>query len=500
MGRIVATVFFAILIWQLYRLTRDGERETSWALWLPTYWLFIGSSRNLSEWLHLSGGVGGRSVAYTEGSPLDRAVFTLVLALGVIVLLGRAGRVGTILRSNLPILLYFLYCLTSALWSDFPDVAVKRWFKASGDIVMVLILLTDPDWVAALKRILIRLGNVLVPLSLLFSRWYPEYGRSFSHAGEPYWTGVTPEKNALGALCLVYGLAFLYYFLETYREEKSTRRKNLLMAYSVVIVIALYLLDQSRSATALASFFLAGLPMVLIFRYPTFRKPALVHLMVLGSLGVAVSALFFNMGSGMLEEMGRNVTLTGRTAIWQAALSLAESPVVGTGFESFWIGPRYEHMAELTGMYLNQAHNGFLEIYLNLGWIGIALLALVLITAYRRVVTGVRWATPASSLRLAFFMIAISENFTEASFGMAGAVWIGFLVTTMAVPEVPGPSELPLPGLGPAEYLPQGKPEERSIPVPVGRRFARTDFRKSLVPSPSFRRRGNFDRNPGHNR
>jgi len=88
-------------------------------------------------------------------------------------------------------------------------------------------------------------------------------------------------------------------------------------------------------------------------------------------------------------------------------------------------------------------------------------------------------------------MIIICQNFTEASFGMAGAVWIGFLATTMMRPEVA--SESPLP----AEDRAEGKPEERSIPVPV---VARTDFRKSLVPTPSFRRSGNFHRNPGHNR
>jgi exopolysaccharide production protein ExoQ len=479
MGKLIATIFFIGLIWQLFRYTRDEGYHPSKALWIPTYWLFIGSSRNLSEWFHMG---SERSVTYVEGSPLDRAVFILVLALGVIVLLGRARQAGIILRSNLPILLYFLYCLTSVLWSDFPDVAFKRWFKATGDIVMVLVVLTDPDWIAALKRLLVRLGNLLVPLSLLFSRWYPEYGRQFSHAGQPYWSGVTPEKNALGALCLVYGLAFLYYFLQAYREEKGPRRRKLLIAYGIVTMLAVYLLVGSQSATALAGFFLAGVPMVLTFRYSLFRKPLLVHTMVLGALGVAVSALFLNMGSGMLEQMGRNATLTGRTAVWHAALSLAKSPVVGTGFESFWIGPRYEHMAELTGMHLNQAHNGFLETYLNLGWIGIALLALVLITAYLRVVKAVRWMAPVANLRLAFFMITISQNFTEASFGMAGAIWIGFLATTMMRPEVASASPLP------AEDRAEGKPEERSIPVPVGERFARTDLRTSVVPTLSLRR------------
>lgn len=497
MGRMIATVFFVLLIWQLYRWTRDDEARTSKALWLPTFWLFIGSSRNISEWMHMG---ADRSVTYVEGSPLDRAMLSLVLALGVMVLFGRGKRVGELLRSNLPILLYFSYCLISVFWSDFPDVAFKRWFRATGDIVMVLIVLTDPNWTVAIRRLLVRLGNILVPLSLLFSRWYPEYGRQFSHAGKPYWSGVTPEKNALGSLCLVYGLAFLYYFLQAYREEKGTRRRKLLIAYGVATVMALYLLVGSDSATALGCFFLAVVPMVLTFRYSGFRKPALLNIMVLGALGVAASALFLNVGSGMLESMGRNSTLTGRTAVWDAALSLVESPVVGTGFASFWLGPRYHHMAELTGMELNQAHNGYLETYLNLGWIGVALLALILITAYRRVVKRVRWMSPVASLGLAYIMVAILENFTEASFGMAGPVWIGFLMTTMAMPEVTRPSEVPLPGLGPAEDFAEGEPEERSFPVPVGGRFARTDFRKSLVPTPSLRRRGNFHRNPGHNR
>jgi exopolysaccharide production protein ExoQ len=494
MGRMIATVFFVLLIWQLFRWTRDDEARTSKALWLPTFWLFIGSSRNISEWMHLS---YGGSERYLEGNPLDRMVLTLALALGVIVLLSRTRGVGRLLRSNIPILLYFAYCLISVLWSDFPGVAFKRWFRAVGDVVMVLVLLTDPDWVAALRRVLTRLGNLLVPLSILFSRWYPQFGRQFSHAGEPYWSGVAVEKNALGSLCMVFGLAFLYYFLQIYREEKGPRRKGQLIGHGLVLIMAVYLLIGSRSATALASFFLAAVPMVLIFRYRGARRPVFVHTMVLGILGAAACVVFLNVGSGMLTEMGRNATLTGRTAVWRAVLSLAENPVVGTGFESFWLGPRYLHVAELTGMRLNQAHNGYLETYVNLGWIGVALLALVLITAYRRAVQRVRWMSPVASLGLAYLMIAITENFTEASFGMAGPVWIGLLVTTMAMPEVPRPSELPLPGLGSAGELTKGKPEERSIPVPVGALRAHQLSQVSGT-DPIFRRGGNFHRNPGH--
>ena len=328
MGKLIATVFFVLLIAQLYRMTRDEGVKTSKALWIPTYWFFIGLTRNITDWLHMSSSSGSESGQYMEGSPIDRTILTIVLALGMIVVLSRAHKVGMILRSNFPIILYFSYCLVSILWSDFPDIALKRWFRALGDVAMVLIVLTDPDWVAAMRRILTRLGNALIPLSILFSRWYPQFGRQFSHNGTIYWSGVTGEKNELGMLTLVFSLASLYYFMQTYREDRSSRRGKLLTAYAAVVVMGIYLLVGSQSATALATFFLAGIPMVMTFRYKVMRQPIIVHSMVFGSLGVAASALFLNIGSGMLTGLGRDSSLTGRTAVWHAALRLAGSPLV----------------------------------------------------------------------------------------------------------------------------------------------------------------------------
>ncbi|MGB8322375.1 MAG: O-antigen ligase family protein, partial [Candidatus Acidiferrum sp.] len=133
-----------------------------------------------------------------------------------------------------------------------------------------------------------------------------------------------------------------------------------------------------------------------------------------------------------VQGMGRDTTLTGRTRIWHSVLSVAESPLVGTGFESFWIGPRYDQVKESAGIEVNQAHNGYLETYLNLGWIGVGFMGIVLFAGYARIVKAVRNLAPFASLRVAFFMIIITENFTEASFGMAGPVWIAFLLSAMA--------------------------------------------------------------------
>ncbi len=429
----IAFIITLLVIWQLFRLNREENVRTSKALWIPTFWLFIAVSRNVSTWLQYSGGDGGDQ--YIEGSPLDRAVLTAVLALGVIILLGRAQRVGSFFRSNLPILLYLFYCGISVIWSDYPDVSFKRWFRTVGDVVMVLIVLSDPDWLAAVRRLFSRVGFVAAPLSILFIRYFPHLGRSASRGGAPTWTGVATDKNALGMLSLLIGLASIFRFLQLYQDEKGTVRKGQFIALGSLIVMTVYLLWEANSATAFACFFLAGTPMVLTYLFPWARKPLFVNLMVVGALGVSASALFLNVGSGMVESLGRNSTLTGRTDIWRNVLPMVQNPLIGAGYESFWIGPRLERVEKLIDQTINQAHNGYIEVYLNLGWVGITLLGIVLIAAYRRVMSGLRLRTPLASLWLAYFIVAGAYNFTEAGFKMMNPVWITFLLMAMAAPD-----------------------------------------------------------------
>lgn len=442
MVRVSAALICAFVIWELFRLNRgeDAEAQTSKALWIPIFWLFIASSRNVSAWLQYSSGI--QADQYIEGSPLDRAVLTFVLALGVIVLLGRTRRVGSFLQSNLPILLYFAYCGISIVWSDYPDVSLKRWFRSMGDVVMVLVVLTDPNWLVAIKRLLARIGFVIVPLSVLFVRYYPELGRAYSKGGAPSWTGVATDKNALGMLSLLFGLAFMLRFLQLWREE-NPRQTRSLIAYGALTVMTFYLLWEANSVTAFSCYFMAGGPMVLTYLYRWARKPAIINAMVFAVLGVSFSALFLNIGSGMVHDLGRNSTLTGRTDIWHYALGLVQNPLIGAGYESFWIGPRLEEMKILLNQGINQAHNGYIEVYLNLGWIGAGLLVLILVTAYRRIVTSVGRSTPLSNLRLAYFIVAIAYNFTEAGFKMMHPVWIMLLLAIMAAPKVATPDAGP---------------------------------------------------------
>src|SRR5262249_51353637 len=162
----------------------------------------------VSQWLNIGAPVESAG-DYLEGSPTDRAVLFLLMVAGCLVLWKRHLPWSQIFRNNAFITLFFLYCAVSTIWSDFPLVALKRWSKGLGDPIMVLILLTEREPVKAVETVIKRCAYVLIPLSVLFIKYYPDLGRTHSEwSGELYYTGVTTNKNLLGLLCMVSGLLF----------------------------------------------------------------------------------------------------------------------------------------------------------------------------------------------------------------------------------------------------------------------------------------------------
>src|SRR5512147_2200937 len=106
-----ATIVYVIGIVGLFWLVADSRRRTSVALWLPVIWFLINASRPLSFWFGVQ--AARTPDAIQDGSPVDRAIFLALIAVAILVLVGRGARVASILRTNWPILLFITYCLIS---------------------------------------------------------------------------------------------------------------------------------------------------------------------------------------------------------------------------------------------------------------------------------------------------------------------------------------------------------------------------------------------------
>jgi O-antigen ligase len=303
---------------------------------------------------------------------------------------------------------------------------------------MVLVVLTERDWLAAVKQLFARVGFVLIPLSILFMRYFPNLGRSYGDwDGSQYWTGVATGKNGLGMLCLILGLAAWWRCVSYYQARRTGERprKGALVANGAVVIMALHLLLKADSKTSLACFVLAAGLVSATRLSPFLRRPTLLSVGVWSLILCSFAVLFLGVGGGALEALGRDKSLTGRTDVWRLVLSFVEDPILGEGYESFWLGKRLEQVAvAISGM--NQAHNGYIEVYLNTGGVGLMFLAFVIATSYRSAAVGFRLDPEVCSLKIGYFVVALIYNFTEGAFKMMAPVWISFLLATMAKPRV----------------------------------------------------------------
>jgi O-antigen ligase len=200
--------------------------------------------------------------------------------------------------------------------------------------------------------------------------------------------------------------------------------------------------------TALSCFLIA-VGVMTAAGHPEVRQGPMVHVLVATVLLIAFTTLFLDFGHGVLQTMGRDPTLTGRTEVWNVALRYAGDPLLGTGFESFWLGERLEKIWNIYWWHPNEAHNGYLEVFLNLGLMGIVLLATLVGAGYRNVIRALRRDPEAGSFNLGYFVAALAYNFTEAAIRTFQPVWVIFLLTTFAVPDA-GP-RIDMPGASPSE-------------------------------------------------
>lgn len=427
----IAAFLTLAFIFFLFRNDSRNNPEISWALWLPVLWMAITGSRFVGQWINLGSSVGG-GVNAAEGSSIDALYFLTLIIVGIGVLSRRGVVIGRFLQVNPWIGAFLLYSFFSILWSEFPFIAFKRWVKVLGHPVMALIILTDPNPVNALRTVVKRCAYLLIPTSVLFIKYYPQYGRSFDPwTGEALSIGVMLTKNDLGYVCFLFGLFFLWnFFTARHLNDSSLRRWEYLVSLGFLALIG-WLLAKAQSATSLLCFALGALTLILVGSRIVNKRfiGTYVVVTVLVLVGVQASIDFYAMA---LEFVGRDPTLTDRTQLWADSVAAANSPVIGKGFESFWLSSEIQQTIWSTRWWKpHQVHNGYLEIYVNLGAVGIVLLLAMILSAFAKIKVALMSDFEFGRLRLAYLFAIIAFNWTEAGFQAVHLVWTFFNIVAI---------------------------------------------------------------------
>jgi O-antigen ligase len=143
------------------------------------------------------------------------------------------------------------------------------------------------------------------------------------------------------------------------------------------------------SSLVLCILFSADMLLALLWRWqPRSRRPLSVLFGVLGFALFAAVILGFNT-STLLELFNRDSTLTGRTDVWAyVQTAISDRPLLGFGYSAFWVpgGPIDDYQPAGAGWTPFHAHNGFLELALDVGWLGVSLFAVCAIVGIVRAI------------------------------------------------------------------------------------------------------------------
>jgi exopolysaccharide production protein ExoQ len=412
----VATLVYLIaVVWLLRRDFREQSSATP-ALWLPFFWVFISGTRFVSQWLEIFGlNLGGSSV--DEGSPIDALFFFVLIIWGIRVLYQRKVNLSYFIQQNRWITVYLVYCLLAVIWSDLPFVSFKRWFKLMGQPVMALILLTEPDPVESLTRLLKRCAYIIVPISILFIKYFPQWGSTYDiWTGGRLNTGITTDKNSLGCDCFILSFFLIWHFFRVRHWDKGTHKRNELILCIVFLILSGWLLHMAHSSTSIGAL-IFGVSLMCFIGFKFVNRLNLSAYVIMGVVIFGALEFLFNIQEVAIHALGRNPTLTNRTIIWHILLNMDTNPIFGAGFEAFWMGDRSQQVAlYMPGATITEAHNGYLETYLNLGLLGLAITIALLIASYLKAQRALSNNFDFGRFRMSYLGAFIIYNVTEAAF------------------------------------------------------------------------------------
>ena len=222
-------------------------------------------------------------------------------------------------------------------------------------------------------------------------------------------------------------------FWTSYRQGKVKKSD------AAFLGMAVYTLVISNSVTSLFSY-LVFLSLMTMLSWSATNLSRNLLITVYAAVMVVVALNLFEElfihGSFLalvFKYFGRDLSFTGRWDLWHYVLKVAGYVVIlGYGYGSFWLaGPHIYYSHEQ--WHANEAHNGYLDVYLELGAVGLALVVAVIISGYRKIVRGYPREPVFSSFRFSVFVVILLHNMTETSLcKLNNPLWFLFLLMVVS--------------------------------------------------------------------
>jgi exopolysaccharide production protein ExoQ len=281
------------------------------------------------------------------------------------------------LRAAGPLLALCGLAIASAAWSSDPVFTFRRGILLLATTMLAVYIGSRFDRKEQID-LFAWMAVVSIAGSFLMVALLPGYGLSHDmHWGN--WKGLFPHKNSLG---MQMDLAIL-----TLAVGKPKGLPRGVLAAAIVGAAVLLFMSHSATSIVLALLLASAYPILWLVRLKK-RRTLPLWVALVPVFAVFVGLIAANAGM-ILDTLGRDSTLTGRTDLWPAVVdAIKERPILGYGYGVFWRwglnGDARELLASIHWNGIMQAHNGYLELCLDLGLPGLFLFGWGFIASVRR--------------------------------------------------------------------------------------------------------------------
>lgn len=327
---------------------------------------------------------GGDALVAAENDDgfIVRALWVVIYCITFFFMFRRVG-IGKIAyvmkRMPYPFILAGL-ALLSVVWSVAPGDTLNRSISLLGTVLVGVyfgIRFSPKEQLSIMGWFFV----VFVVLNALTALLIPSYGTMRFSPGSFYspdaWKGITTHKNNLGPL-ITLGAAYFISLIYCQREKRWT--------YFALLVLTSYVAVKSQSSTGMLMMGVCIATIFIIAMGRTFKFGYLPMFILISGIFFYFSYLFVVGSEIIVESLGKDLTFTGRTFIWDDAFGIIkERPITGFGFKVVWGKKENSLLPEfLTTTEVNHAHNGYLSVATELGVIALAITIFYLVVSIVR--------------------------------------------------------------------------------------------------------------------
>jgi len=366
------------------------------------------------------------SLIIYSGSPLDafltngftvkeddrtlfRLFFTIIYIVSLALLTLRWKKATYVLTRDNYIWLLIGVCALSSFWSLDSDTTIRRVVGLLGTTIFGVYLASRYTLKEQLKLCLLVLGISAV-MCFIFALVLPQYG--IGSAGDPTaWKGIYPTKNVLGKRFFLSGAICLFLAITT-RENRWVSW----LGYITSIVLILL----SKSTTSLLNLIIITAACFTYYQVLRLKYKIMIPVLTfIATISVAFYVWFINEADTLLGAVGKDATLTGRTELWPAVVEMIEKkPWLGYGYGAFWLKDNSESSTIIQTVQWNapNAHNGFLDLWLGLGLLGLLVFLIGFVVNLLRAIYLIRLdETYVNMWLLIYITFIIFSNLTETT-------------------------------------------------------------------------------------